>query len=59
MPIEGENYYSSGGRGRGWGRGRGHGDRGGFFRGGYDGGNAGQLTPRIEDPGQFPSLAGK
>jgi len=55
--VEGENYYSSGGRGRG--RGRGRGDRGGFFRGGYDGGNAGQLTPRIEDPGQFPSLAGK
>ena len=57
MPAEGENYYSSAGRGRG--RGRGRGDRGGFFRGGYDGGYAGQLTPRIEDPGQFPSLAGK
>ena len=57
MPAEGENYYSSVGRGRG--RGRGRGDRGGFFRGGYDGGNAGQLTPRIEDPGQFPSLVGK
>lgn len=56
-PAEGENYYSSGGRGRG--RGRGRGDRGGFLRGGYDGGNAGQSKPRIEDPGQFPSLAGK
>ena len=57
MPAEGENYYSSAGRGRGWGRGRG--DRGGFFRGGYDGGNAGQLNPRIEDPWKFPSLARK
>ena len=54
MPAEGEKYCSSAGRGRGWGPGR-----GGFFRGGYEGGNAGQLAPWIEDPRQFPSLAGK
>ena len=52
MPAEGENYYSSVGRGRG--RGRGHGDRGGFFRGGYDGVNAGQLTVIAQNDTSLP-----
>eukprot|EP00246_Nothoceros_aenigmaticus_P018561 TRINITY_DN976_c0_g1_i1.p1 TRINITY_DN976_c0_g1~~TRINITY_DN976_c0_g1_i1.p1 ORF type:complete len:206 (-),score=64.53 TRINITY_DN976_c0_g1_i1:485-1102(-) len=57
-PADGEKYYGLGGRGRG--RGRDRGDRGGF-RGGFAGafGNVRRVSaPRIEDPGQFPTLSG-
>ncbi|KAJ7298303.1 hypothetical protein O6H91_08G102200 [Diphasiastrum complanatum] len=49
-PADGETYYGAGnGRGRGRGRGRG-GLRGSIF-------SPGQVSaPRIEDPGQFPTL---
>ncbi|KAK4748468.1 hypothetical protein SAY87_015054 [Trapa incisa] len=54
-PAEGERYYSPGGRGRG----RGRGPRGGSS-GGYGGGYASNAAaPKIEDPGQFPSLGSK
>ncbi|KAK4769525.1 hypothetical protein SAY86_027675 [Trapa natans] len=56
-PAEGERYYSPGGRGRG----RGRGPRGGGSSGGYGGGYASSAAaaPKIEDPGQFPSLGSK
>lgn len=60
-PAEGEDsYYSPNGRrGRG---GRGRSDRGGA-RGGFGGGHGvsqqALMAPRIEDPGQFPTLGGK
>eukprot|EP00250_Pteridium_aquilinum_P003753 c14050_g1_i1 orf=335-1495(+) len=56
-PAEGESMYGRRGRG---GRGRG-GDRGGF-RGGFGGAYNSRdavTAPRIEDPGQFPTLGGK
>ncbi|KAJ7298301.1 hypothetical protein O6H91_08G102100 [Diphasiastrum complanatum] len=50
-PADGETYYGTGARGRGRGRG---GLRGGFG-GGYN--NSRRVSaPRIEDPGQFPTL---
>ncbi|XAR54192.1 hypothetical protein NMG60_11029220 [Bertholletia excelsa] len=51
-PAEGERYYAPGGRGRGRGRGS---------RGAYGGGNitSNVAAPKIEDPGQFPTLGGK
>ena len=54
-PAEGENMYGRRGRG-----GRGRGDRGGFrgFGGSYNSREA-VTAPRIEDPGQFPTLGGK
>ncbi|KAL3537080.1 hypothetical protein ACH5RR_000446 [Cinchona calisaya] len=50
-PVEGERYYSPGGRGRG----RGRGPRG------YGGGNSysNVEAPSIEDQGQFPTLSPK
>ncbi|KAK4769760.1 hypothetical protein SAY87_030292 [Trapa incisa] len=57
-PAEGERYYSPGGRGRG--RGRGRGPREGGGGGGFDGGyRSSAAAPKIEDPGQFPTLGGK
>lgn len=52
-PADGDKYYNPGGRGRGRGR--------GGFRGGYGGGSemGNARAPSIEDPGQFPTLAGK
>nr|QFS19079.1 RGG repeats nuclear RNA binding protein A [Apopellia endiviifolia (species B)] len=70
-PVDGEKYYgSSVGRGRGRGRGRagegrsGDSERGVGFggRGNFTGGlnNARRVSaPRIEDPGQFPTLGAK
>lgn len=58
--AEGEKLYSPGGRGRG--RGRGRGSRGGGFGGGFNannGMNYNVVAPRIEDPGQFPTLGAK
>lgn len=54
-PAEGENMYGRRGRG-----GRGRGDRGGLrgFGGSYNSREA-VTAPRIEDPGQFPTLGGK
>ncbi|KAL8495686.1 hypothetical protein ACS0TY_019705 [Phlomoides rotata] len=51
-PADGERYYSPGGRGRGRWRGP---------RGGYNGVSetSNARAPAIEDPGQFPTLAGK
>lgn len=50
-PAEGERYFNPSGRGRGRGRGS---------RGGYGGSTSGiAAAPKIEDPGQFPSLGGK
>ncbi|KAL6964941.1 hypothetical protein U1Q18_035996 [Sarracenia purpurea var. burkii] len=55
-PADGERYYTPGGRGRG-GRGR------GGSRGGYGGGSSPMsnnvAAPKIEDPGQFPTLGAK
>lgn len=56
--AEGEKLYSPGGRGRG----RGRGSRGGGFGGGFNannGMNYNVVAPRIEDPGQFPTLGAK
>ncbi|KAL8542644.1 hypothetical protein ACS0TY_003505 [Phlomoides rotata] len=52
-PADGDKHYNPGGRGRGRGR--------GGFRGGYGGGSemGNARAPSIEDPGQFPTLAGK
>ncbi|PON99730.1 Hyaluronan/mRNA-binding protein [Trema orientale] len=49
--VEGESYYSPGGRGRG----RGRGSRGGFS-GSYQ---SNVSAPSIQDPGHFPTLGGK
>ncbi|CAN0908387.1 RGG repeats nuclear RNA binding protein B, partial [Linum grandiflorum] len=54
-PAEGESYR--GGRGRGGRGGRGSGRGAGF--GGGGGYNRDVSAPKIEDPGQFPSLGGK
>ncbi|XP_057496934.1 RGG repeats nuclear RNA binding protein A-like isoform X1 [Actinidia eriantha] len=53
-PAEGEKYYSPGSRGRGRGRG---GSRGGYSGGGSTMSNV--AAPKIEDPGQFPTLGAR
>ncbi|KAL6981400.1 hypothetical protein U1Q18_023030 [Sarracenia purpurea var. burkii] len=60
-PAEGERYLNSGGRGRA--RGRGGSRGGGYTGGGYASGGGSTISnvaaPKIEDPGQFPTLGAK
>ncbi|KAJ8748751.1 hypothetical protein K2173_011305 [Erythroxylum novogranatense] len=58
-PVEGERYYSPGGRGRGRGGRGGRSSARGEGRGGDLTSNVTAVAPSIEDPGEFPTLGGK